>query len=304
MKILIAIPTYQRPELLKNLLEKLCDIELQPEIELKLIIIDNSNLELNKKLVTQIKLPFKADYIAHDKNGVVHSRNLALQMAKQYDALCFLDDDDYPQPDWLIKLLIEYKNSRADIILGMRKFFLADNSTSWYRHNIFQEVTKFSKPKIRKKYGLRVQKGGTGNILIGQRILQADLIFDQRFNFIGSEDLDFFIRAEQQGFKISYALDSVVNCLIRAEETSKAGYRRRAKQFGNSLSHLLAKHAKYHIFIFFHLQNILAWFLTMLAFLFWPILSTRKRAKISFKCSKYLGSISALFNMKTNLYKR
>ena len=304
MKILIAIPTYQRPELLKNLLEKLCDIELQPEIELKLIIIDNSNLELNKKLVTQIKLPFKADYIAHDKNGVVHSRNLALQMAKQYDALCFLDDDDYPQPDWLIKLLIEYKNSRADIILGMRKFFLADNSTSWYRHNIFQEVTKFSKPKIRTKYGVRLQKGGTGNILLGERILQSDLQFDQRFNFIGSEDLDFFIRAEQQGFKISYALDSVVNCLIRAEETSKAGYRRRAKQFGNSLSHLLAKHAKYHILIFFHLQNILAWFLTMLAFLFWPILSTRKRAKISFKYFKYLGSIGTLFNMKTNLYKR
>lgn len=304
MKILLAIPTYKRPQLLKNLLTHLKKITIPDNCELTVYVIDNGNLRLNKDILNEIILPFAKEYVFESQRGVVHVRNKAIEKAKNFDFLCFLDDDDYPEQNWLVELLNEYDSSESDIILGMRNFFLCNKHEKWYKDFVYTKCGKFSEPKIRCRYGLKLHKGGTGNILIDSKILKDGLQFDPKFNFIGSEDHDFFICAEKRGYKISYAKNSIVNCLIRSEETSKSGYFKRARQYGNSLSYLLKKHCSIKFLFKYILMVFLNIVILTLALPFILFLPSRKKYKYLFKYHKYVGSLLALMNINNNLYKR
>jgi hypothetical protein len=74
------------------------------------------------------------------------------------------------------------------------------------------------------------------------RLREAGPVFSPEFGLIGGEDLDFFIRAQRQGFTIAVAPRSVVYRAWHGDRLTLVGVMRRAFQNGNAIAHIERRH--------------------------------------------------------------
>ena len=102
----VAIPTYngetRLPELLKRLQKQLYTEDFSWEI----IVVDNNSTDNTAKLVQTYQvtwqLPYPLKYYFEPKQGAAYARKRAVEEAKG-KLIGFLDDDNYPTPNWVTK---------------------------------------------------------------------------------------------------------------------------------------------------------------------------------------------------------
>jgi len=114
-KVSIIIPTYNRPDLLKRLLDS---IKNQTFKDYEVIVIDDcsNNFDQYKKVISIYEDAFE-DFIflRNEKNrGACFSRNKGIKTAK-YEYIALVDDDDEWLPDKLSKQINLINNSNHDV---------------------------------------------------------------------------------------------------------------------------------------------------------------------------------------------
>jgi GT2 family glycosyltransferase len=114
-KISIIIPTYNRPEELKNCIYSLLMQTVKPD---ELIIVDDGNLpelpigkECKESGIEYI-------YYKKDTPGLTESRNIGIKLASG-DIIFFFDDDTVMSPDYLEKILQVYTNDQKKLTGGV-----------------------------------------------------------------------------------------------------------------------------------------------------------------------------------------
>ena len=170
------------------------------------------------------------EYVAEPQRGIARARNRAVAACGDADFVAFVDDDELPEPDWLVSLSAVQAAARADVVVGRVEPAFDAPPPAWVLAGRY-----FERP--RHATGQRMDWGITGNVLISRAVLDRYTPpFDERYNLSGGEDTHFFMRARDDGALIVSADDAVVFERIPPERTRWHWIMRREYRRGNTLS--------------------------------------------------------------------
>jgi succinoglycan biosynthesis protein ExoM len=249
-RVAICVCTHNRAEVLKRLLLKLRDIDLNgyDPGSVELIVIDNNPNSATRDICEQTgsSLPIGVHYTTEPEPGITYARNRAVATALERgaDFIAFIDDDDVPNPDWLSKLLDRQAATGADLVFG--SWVLDEQMPDWARDSgIFRSPAKTKQFKKGGRYGLP-DCASTCNLLVGRDILQrvgaVGPVFSHAFRNSGGEDKDFFLRAHHIGASLASAENSLIHRVHGPDRYTAVGLIRRGFKNGCSQVNM----ARYH----------------------------------------------------------
>src|SRR5262245_32554524 len=141
--ICVCICTYKRPQLLGQLLAKLLDQVTLELFNYSIVVVDNDKLQSAQQTVesfarqSQISLSY---YVELEQN-IALARNMAVSHATG-DFVAFIDDDESPIDEWLLRMyrtLVEYT---ADGVFGPVIPIFAVQPPQWMvRAELFERPT-------------------------------------------------------------------------------------------------------------------------------------------------------------------
>jgi succinoglycan biosynthesis protein ExoM len=232
VRVLIAIPTFRRPELLNQLLHGIAEIFRPPGCIVEALVMDNDSAPSARDLVVQAakSFPFPLLYAHVTEPGLSSVRNFALDRARRFDFLAMIDDDEIPQRQWLVELLNVQTETAADGVIGPVPRVLPEGAPRWLRRARFFDSPVYPDRTL-------VRDGYSGNCLLRmESIERLHLAFDQRLNFAGGEDLLFFRELADRGGTLAYAARAVAEESVGTERATSAYILRLNFRRGNTLS--------------------------------------------------------------------
>lgn len=180
--------------MLARCLQSLDGLELPPGLRLIVQVVDNDALGSAAAITHRHVGPWSIHYLVEPERGlsVVRNRLLDAAIALEADYLAFLDDDEIAPANWLVLLWTALQQFDADIAVGP-VFRIPWEVTSQPVHLV---------PERGRPTGSTPRKIACGNVLFARSVLGDPCPrFDQRLNFLGGEDHEFFARLVAAGAK-------------------------------------------------------------------------------------------------------
>lgn len=240
MKVAVCICTCDRDALLRECLTAVSKAlrTAPPAAEIAVLVVDNrpggDTAAVCDALRTELPCPLA--YATEPERGISFARNRAVAEALAWDAdlVAFLDDDDLPDPDWLLRLLGRQRETNADLVFGAWRWPADFALRPWQRGIKFFRAADFEK---RNRFGLPAA-AGTFNVAIGRALLERMAAsgppFRSQFALAGGGDTDFFVRAHAVGASHAVAADSLVVRRWEPARMTLSGVLRRAFRVGNT----------------------------------------------------------------------
>ena len=218
--LVIGIPTYKRPVMLKRLIVSIADCLIDKSLinELNVIVVDNDIDRSAEDTVNELKERFhgiyKLNYINYPVKGLSNVRNEIFNRAIEFnpDYIGCIDDDEYATSDWLNELFKTIIKVKSEIVLGpVIPVFESETRSEisyWFKYRDLQDCQS-------------VNFFWTGNFMISTDFLvKSGIKFDERFNFTGSEDSYFGVTALRAGANICWASNAVAFETIPAKRAN------------------------------------------------------------------------------------
>ncbi|HEV2641871.1 MAG TPA: glycosyltransferase [Candidatus Elarobacter sp.] len=234
--VAICVLTYKRNRQLLALLGGLAKLE-RPDADVQIVVVDNNPGGDARAIVDEFRTSW-ADagqqwpivYVHEPERGIARARNRAVNACADTDFVAFVDDDEVPEPDWLVCLFRVQASTRADVVVGRVLTRFVTTPPKWVLEGRYLELP-------RRATGTRVNWAVTGNVLIARHLLRRySPPFDERFNLSGGEDTHFFMRANDDGALMVSADDAIVFEDTPADRTTWRSIMRREYRRGNTLS--------------------------------------------------------------------
>lgn len=106
-RVTLAIPTYNRAELLRQTLAGIARQQF-PSDQFEVLVVDNNSRDHTRQVVESFAPARPAPrYLLEPRQGLDHARNRALAEARG-DIIVFGDDDILVEPDWLAQLIAPF----------------------------------------------------------------------------------------------------------------------------------------------------------------------------------------------------
>lgn len=208
MNIVLAVCTYRRPDGLLKLLEALTSLN---DIEgLSVVVADNDKagegIAVCKALPADYPIPVET--IMQTSSGISAVRNAVAHKALSLepDIVAFLDDDEWPEPQWLSEHLRIMQEHNADVVGGPTRPEFPPHADPALHDNPYYGAD------LQLPDGSACQLQAGGNFVIKARVLQqyAPSFFHEDFSHTGSEDLAFFTQLAHDGHRMFWAARAVV----------------------------------------------------------------------------------------------
>ena len=217
--ISICVCTFKRPILLPDLLKSLLDQVTVGKFTYSIVLVDNDRNKSARLTLDRFRENARAgiiNYFVEPEQSIALARNNAVSHATG-DYVAFIDDDEVPPDDWLLKMYTALIESRADGVLGPVKSRFVVKPPAWaLRAGIFDRPNSQDYPSGSV---LHWSQTGTGNALIKRRIFDdLEGPFQSAFSG-GGEDIDFFRRAINKGRTFIWCADAIAYETIPAERT-------------------------------------------------------------------------------------
>jgi succinoglycan biosynthesis protein ExoM len=300
-KIVICIPTFKRPEMLKKLVLSIleCSIDKSLIKSRSIVIVDNDAVmsaeTTVKELTSKEDMGTEISYSGYPVKGLANVRNelLRIGLALNPDFIVFVDDDEYVTHDWLNELVGTIQSNNGDMAMG------PVNSV------VGKDVPKFISCWLdRADYfnNAKLNFIRTGNLIIRVKsLLEKKVWFDPRFNKTGGEDSFFGLQMIKKGATIYWASKAVV-CETVPDDRANikwlfARYYNGANKFAFILKieknkKKVAK--KVVVSIFYVLAGFFAFVLILFPF--------RKRYWGLFKLAEGIGGLAGFLSIRYNAY--
>lgn len=209
MPITVAICTCRRPEGLARLLDALQRIDADDA--LSVIVIENDERREGAQVCMQLAAGYRwpLHCAVEPKAGISYARNRAVAECLRHapDAIAMLDDDEWPEKQWLQELLRIQRATDADVVGGpvVPRFALSGTLRTNFRsyYGLDQKLPD----------GAGCVLYGAGNVLMRPSCFEALMPepFDPAFALTGGEDLMFFQRLARKGFRMHWSAQAVVH---------------------------------------------------------------------------------------------
>jgi glycosyltransferase involved in cell wall biosynthesis len=192
--IAVCICTFQRPDLLKRLLDGLAGQETDGKFTYSALVVDNDQARSAEATVEDFRgsSPMEIQYCVEPRQNIATARNTAVQTAHG-DFIAFIDDDEFPTQRWLYTLFTTCQERAVDGVLGPVKPHFDVEPPRWVVSGGF-----YDRPSYPTGLVIDGKKGRTGNVLLKKSVFAAaDAVF--RPEFRTGEDQDFFGRMIEKG---------------------------------------------------------------------------------------------------------
>lgn len=226
--ISVCICTYKRPQLLKQLLDKLKDQNTGGLFTYSIVIADNHELRSAEPVVREFAAasPVPIQYCVQPQQNISLTRNKAIQNALG-DFIAFIDDDEFPTQYWLLTLFENCNKYCVDGVLGPVLPHFDNTAPQWVIKGKFYDRATYPTGLV-----IDWKKGRTGNVLLKKRIFEAD---KQPFNpeFHRSGDQDFFRRMIEKGYVFIWCNEAVAYEVVPPTRWTRNFMLKRALLRGN-----------------------------------------------------------------------
>lgn len=222
--ISVCICTYKRPKMLLHLLRQLQSQKTDELFTFSIVIVDNDQNRSAKRTVNSFKEKsvINIKYYCEPKQNIALARNKAVQSAKG-NFLALIDDDEFPDSNWLLTLYKACKRYHADGVLGPVKPCFEGNPPKWVIKGKFYEKGWHETGHI-----LKWQDTRTSNVLMNGAIFDDhENMFKQEFGR-GGEDMDFFKRAIDKNYVFVWCNEAPLYETIPAERCKRIFMLKRA----------------------------------------------------------------------------
>lgn len=225
LHIAITLCTYKRPFYLKKALHSILTANKPSNIQLSIIVIDNEGSPITEKIINGFPKPSQIEYHTEIRPGLVHARNKALRVLKDKmpDYIGFIDDDEVISKNWIIDMLGEIKHKKVDILAGPIHIEAAATVPNDLIQAYQFKIVKTFQPATTLPMG---------NIFFNKKLLALDLWFDEKYNHIGGEDIDFMRRAHEKGLLLARTPKAPLHeTLVPEKATYQAYFQRQYRVF-------------------------------------------------------------------------
>jgi glycosyltransferase involved in cell wall biosynthesis len=291
-KVVICIPTFRRPKMLARLLDAIA--RLQTTAEISVIVADNdaenhAGLDLCRQMPNY---PWPLRAVLAPKRGIAQVRNVLIAEALKSEAgfIAMIDDDEWPQTDWIDAFLEGAHATGADV-LGGSVLFGQDDGTEGHGD-------------IRYPTGPIAMLEGAGNLLICRTVLEEMQApwFDPAFALSGGEDREFFVRLTRAGKRFAWVDEARAHGDIPETRASLSWLMRRAYSVGNSDMLVLLKYHPGPTRLALELAKITGALLLSPLLAVILVASPNRRALALQKLARACGKLGALAGRRYNEY--
>jgi cellulose synthase/poly-beta-1,6-N-acetylglucosamine synthase-like glycosyltransferase len=156
------------------------------------------------------------------EQNIALARNKALEHARG-EFIAFIDDDECPIRDWLLRLFETCLKYDVTGVLGPVKPHFECSPADWMIRGRF-----FERASHPTGYKMNWSETRTGNVMFKRSILSLDEpAFSREFDY-GAEDLDFFRRMIARGCSFTWCDEAVVYEVVPPSRCSRAYLLKRA----------------------------------------------------------------------------
>ena len=247
--VAVCVCTCNRPDGLARLLERLAQARLgtlAPDHDVRLVVVDNAPDGRAELLCAQHRprLDVPLAFAVEPVRGISMARNRAVATALGLGAglVAFVDDDDLPEPDWLVRLLARQRETGAELVFGLASAPPDLAVPSWLRG--LNDFRPRSLDPL-NRYGLPAAAGSC-NVLLHRRLIEAlsadGPLFLPELALTGGSDSELFLRAHRRGFRHATAPDLMVVTGDDPARRTLGGVLRRHYRYGTSQASVAQLH--------------------------------------------------------------
>ena len=215
--ITVCISTYKRPALLNRLLIKLEQQHTDGLFEIDVVIVDNDKLRSASNTVSEYSVHSKMriNYYVEPEQNIAMARNKTIENASG-DYVSFIDDDEFPENQWLLNLFKAIQHYKADGILGPVLPYFEIAPPKWVEKGKF-----FERDAPKTGMVLVWQNTRTGNALLKKDLfIKGDKWFDPCYGS-GGEDRDLFRRMIEKGHTFIWCNEAPVFEIVPPQRWDK-----------------------------------------------------------------------------------
>lgn len=228
----VCIATYRRPDELARLLSALTALR-HPTVVLRwerTLVLDNSP-DADARHMVETEWPsLDLEYLHVPEPGLSAVRNAAIAHAGT-PWVAFVDDDEVPDPDWLIEMdRALARNRQAHAVMGPVQYVFDSPSPAWLdQARLFEVVELFE--------GEPPEYFATGNAMLRTDLVEVlGPLFDPFFGDLGGEDHHLGLRMESAGCQIVSAPAATVTEHVPPDRMQPRWAARRLLRKGGSLA--------------------------------------------------------------------
>jgi succinoglycan biosynthesis protein ExoM len=213
----VCVCTYKRPELLKRLLRELAGQETDGLFTYSVVVVDNDQLRSAATVVSDFAATstMPVTYFVEPVQNICMARNRAIENAAG-DSIVFIDDDEFPDKQWLLMLYKAAERDDVDGVLGPVRSHFDEKPPDWVIGCKF-----FDRPGHPTGFVIWWTEGRTGNVLLKKRLFTpGETPFDPAFHRGG--DTDFFRRMHLKGSVFIWCDEAVVYEVVPPSRWTRA----------------------------------------------------------------------------------
>ncbi|AKT50743.1 glycosyltransferase family 2 protein [Arsenicicoccus sp. oral taxon 190] len=248
MSVVVGVPTYRRPDLLRRLLGQIVKqaTELRSGEPVAVVVADNACQPEVADLVQALaaEAPVPIHYRAVRERGISQARNALIRgayaVAPDWDYLVMYDDDGSLRPGCLAALVATARRYDADCAGGPVEMGRLDGHSRLIRAYLASSL-------VAKKTGPVVALNGAQNTLVARRLVERlrDPWFAPNRGLSGGEDFAFFLDAKSVGARFVWDADAVVDEPLPPQRLTRASVLRRAFEENAANAHTEVEHFGY-----------------------------------------------------------
>lgn len=226
--ITVCVCTYRRMHLLPGLFESIGRQKTDGRFQVSVAVVDNDGgtaEPLVSELCNKYAIPLSFE-VENEKNLAL-VRNRVVKLAKS-ELLAFIDDDEVPVQDWLLRLRTSMEIYQAHGVLGPVRPSFDQSPPQWVIRGQLCERPSHPTGTI-----LHWSQTRTGNVLLRSDIFRKKGIWFDPAYATGGEDTDFFKRAICTGAKFVWCEEGPVYELVPSERLKRRYFLKRALTQGS-----------------------------------------------------------------------
>lgn len=224
----VSLCTHNHADRLARTLAELPSLR-EPDAAWELLIVDNASSDSTPELLARHVWPvsWQVRIVREAKLGIAQARNRAVSEARG-EYLIFMDDDETVDPDWLRAFEGVIRQHTPDAFGGRIRVLFEDPRPPWLADELLGFLGQLDWGNEARRLHDQDTPLFTGNFGFRKAICQDIGVFDVALgrrgaaNF-GGEDVDFYLRLLQAGYKIWWMPDAIIHHRIQAAKLTR-GY--------------------------------------------------------------------------------
>ena len=227
--ISVCICTFHREDMLARTLAGVISQVADPSFSFEIVVVDNDKNHSAGEIVRKFQSNGfqKVLYDCEPIQNIALARNRTIQNATG-NLIAFIDDDEFPNENWLMKMYSCLKDYNADAVLGPVLPDFPVGVPEWLKKSKLCERRRNVTGSSITRRDMR-----TGNILFKRYVFEKDdMWFDPSKGLTGGSDVEFIERQIKRGRRFVWCDEAIVFETVPPERWGESFYLRRNLRIG------------------------------------------------------------------------